>query len=263
MAILNVTPDSFSDGGRFTKRDSVLRFLEEAAANRADIIDVGGESTRPGAKSVSEQEELDRVLPVVELIKSQSDLLVSVDTTKSRVAGAACAAGADLVNDISGGTFDSDMFKTVAAASVPYVLMHINGTPRNMQNNPQYADLISDISDFFARQTAAAKAAGVSDIILDVGIGFGKTFPQNFQLIRQLAAFEPLGFPLLIGASRKSFLAGKDKLPPMEREIGTVAVHTEAILNGARIVRSHHLAHTRQMLDVCEELLKMPRFKSR
>jgi dihydropteroate synthase len=255
MGILNITPDSFSDGGVFTKRDNVLRYLDDASAHGVDIIDIGGESTRPGAAKVALQAELDRVLPIIELVKENSDIPVSIDTYKSAVANAALNCGAAMVNDISGGTFDNAMFGVVAKANVPYVLMHIKGTPKNMQQNPQYDDLLSEIATYFTQQIAAANAAGVEQIILDVGIGFGKSFADNFKLIRQLDYFKGLAKPLLIGASRKSFLAGSQKSPAAEREIATAVVHAEAILNGARIVRSHHLAYTRQMLDTAKQLL--------
>ncbi len=255
MGILNITPDSFSDGGVFTKRDNVLRYLDDASAHGVDIIDIGGESTRPGAAKVALQAELDRVLPIIELVKENSDIPVSIDTYKSAVAKAAINCGAAMVNDISGGTFDNAMFGVVAKTNVPYVLMHIKGTPKNMQQNPQYEDLLAEIATYFTQQIAAANAAGVEQIILDVGIGFGKSFADNFKLIHHLDYFKNLGKPLLIGASRKSFLAGSQKSPAAEREIATAVVHAEAILNGARIVRSHHLAYTRQMLDTAKQLL--------
>lgn len=242
MGVLNVTPDSFYDGGRYAERESAVRRALQMVEEGADIIDIGGESTRPGSQPVSEEEELRRVLPVVEAVRVRVDVPISIDTTKSRVAQRALQAGACMVNDISGLGFDPRMAEVVAQAGALCCLMHIQGTPQTMQKNPQYTDVVRDISAYFEERLALAERAGIprQNIWLDPGIGFGKTVEHNLQILRRLREFTVFGLPILIGTSRKSFI-GKvlGDLPPEDRLEGTAATVAVAILNGANAVRVH------------------------
>ena len=250
MGILNVTPDSFSDGGRyFSENDAVtqaLRMEEEGA----DIIDIGGESTRPGAVKVSVREEIKRVTPVIEELAKRVKVPISVDTYKSEVADASIKAGASIINDISGLRFDPAMAEVAAEHEVPVVIMHIKGTPRNMQKNPLYKSLISEIIDYLREGIIKAKKAGVAEdrIIIDPGIGFGKSLEHNLEIIRRLSEFEGLEKPILLGHSRKSFI-GKvlDGVTAGDRVDGTAAVTAIGIINGANIVRVHDV---REMVNV-------------
>lgn len=244
MGILNVTPDSFSDGGQHfeasSASDRAMRMLEEGA----DIIDVGGESTRPGAQRVSEDEELRRVVPVIELIRERSDCLISIDTYKSRIAREALDAGADIVNDISALRFDPAVKELVAERACPVVLMHIQGTPRNMQKDPTYGDVVSDVRSYLARRLDEAERAGILRelTIVDPGVGFGKTAEHNLELIRRLEELSSLERPLLLGASRKSVIGAVLDLPVTERVEGTLAVTALAVAAGAAILRVHDVA---------------------
>ena len=250
MGILNVTPDSFSDGGRyFSENDAVtqaLRMEEEGA----DIIDIGGESTRPGAVKVSVREEIKRVTPVIEELAKRVKVPISVDTYKSEVADASIKAGASIINDISGLRFDPAMAEVAAEHEVPVVIMHIKGTPRNMQKNPLYKSLISEIIDYLREGIIKAKKSGVAEdrIIIDPGIGFGKTVEHNLEIINRLSEFEGLEKPILLGHSRKSFI-GKvlDGVLAGDRVDGTAAVTAIGIINGANIVRVHDV---REMVNV-------------
>lgn len=251
MGILNVTPDSFSDGGDFKEPTAALVQAQRLTAAGADIIDIGGQSTRPGAEQVSLEEELNRVLGVIEAVRSVSNVPISVDTTRASVAQAAVATGADIVNDISGGSFDSDMLPIVAQLGVPIILMHIRGTPQTMQKMTEYHDLIGEVGAFLNSQIAAAEAAGIERerLIIDPGIGFAKTAEQNLVILQQLSAFKFLGAPLLVGVSRKSFIGGILNQPnPKERVWGTAAACCAAIASGADILRVHDLP---EMCDVC------------
>ena len=208
MGILNVTPDSFSDGGMYYDVTQAIEFALQMAEEGADIIDVGGESTRPGAKTVELQKECDRILPVIEGIRTKSDILISIDTYKSEVARQSIATGAGMVNDISGMTFDPNMVDIIKESGLPVVIMHIKGTPKNMQKNPYYEDLMQELTEYFEERKKFARAKGILDqqIILDPGIGFGKRLQDNFQLLRELKKIVDIGFPVLIGPSRKSFI---------------------------------------------------------
>jgi dihydropteroate synthase len=246
MGIVNVTPDSFSDGGLYLDPSHAIEHGIRLADEGADILDVGGESTRPrgaaygeGAQPVGEQEELDRVLPVIEGLVKHVDTPVSVDTTKSGVARQAFEAGACMVNDISGFTFDPAMPLVAGKAGAAAVVMHIKGTPLTMQMNPEYGDLFAEIGEFLADACRKGIAAGIRSIMIDPGIGFGKTAVDNYRLLAGLGRFEPLGFPILVGPSRKSFLGAALGLPPEERLEGTLAAVTAAILHGANMVRVH------------------------
>ena len=250
MGILNVTPDSFSDGGEFNQRESALRQALFMSENGADIIDIGGQSTRPGATQISLDEELSRVIPIIEAIRQHSQITISVDTTVAEVAERAIAAGANIINDVSGATFDEQMLVTAAQLQVPIILMHIRGTPQTMQSLTNYQNLIVDISNFLQQQVKKAITLGIKpeNIILDPGIGFAKDATQNIQLIQKLAEFKKLNCPLLIGVSRKSFI-GKiiNQDSPKARVWGTAAANTAAIAMGADILRVHDVA---QMYDV-------------
>ena len=256
MGILNITPDSFSDGGKYEHVDKAVNFALQMEEEGANIIDVGGESTRPGANSVSILEECNRVLPVIEGIKSKSEVLISIDTYKSDVARQSIKAGAEMVNDISGMTFDSKMAKLISESKLPVVLMHIKGTPKNMQENPNYDDLIKEVSDYLRDRVKFAKENGVKEwqIILDPGIGFGKRVEDNFQLLRELNVIEELGFPVLVGPSRKSFIGLTLNLPVDKRMEGTAAAVAAGILNGARIVRVHDVKEMKQVVKITDEI---------
>ncbi|XFA74158.1 dihydropteroate synthase [Thermosynechococcaceae cyanobacterium Okahandja] len=251
MGILNITPDSFSDGGDFFNPASAIAHALEMVTAGADVIDVGGESTRPGASSIPVSAELARVLPVIEGIRQRSAIPISIDTTRAEVARAAVAAGANIVNDVSGGQADAAMFATVAELGVPYILMHRRGTPATMQQLTDYEDLIGDLRRYFQAQTQQAIAQGIppAHLMLDPGLGFAKTTPQNLQLLRQLSAFKSLGYPLLIGPSRKRFIGDTLHQPdPKARVWGTAVACSHAIGQGADMVRVHDVA---AMVQVC------------
>ena len=250
MGILNVTPDSFSDGGEFNRAESALDQAQNMIKNGADIIDIGGQSTRPGAAKISLEEELNRVIPIIQALRQQTDIAISIDTTESLVASAAIAAGADIINDISGGTYDPQMLATAARLDVPIILMHIKGTPQTMQSLTYYKDLVAEISTFLQQQIKQAIALGIkpSQIVIDPGIGFAKNAAQNIELIQKLAQFQALNAPILVGVSRKSFIGKIIEQPnPKDRLWGTAAACCGAIANGADIVRVHDVA---QMHDV-------------
>ena len=254
MGILNVTPDSFSDGGKFETVDLATDRAMIMVASGVDIIDIGGESTKPGAIPVDEQTELARVIPVIRAIRqhpASQNVPISIDTTKSTVARAAIEAGADIVNDVSGGVYDLQMLATVASLNVPYILMHLRGTPATMQSMTDYTDVVGEILAFLAAQIEVAIAAGISrsHIIIDPGIGFAKTYQQSIEIIRQLDRFHRLDLPLLVGVSRKSFI-GKilDQPDPQQRLWGTSAASCAAIAKGVDILRVHDVAET---IDVC------------
>ncbi len=264
MGILNVTPDSFSDGGQFDRPETAIAHAQHLVQLGADILDIGGQSTRPQAEEVPLTEEIQRVVPVIQALRSAaetagscSEIPISVDTTKAVVAKAAIAAGADLVNDISGATFDPDMLSTVAELKVPIVLMHLRGTPKTMQQLTNYADLIGEIYEFLAQRSEAAIAAGISAdrIILDPGIGFAKTFAQNLEILQQLPRLRSLGFPLLVGTSRKSFIGHLLNQPdPQQRVFGTAATCCAAIAGKADILRVHDVAEMREVCRVADAI---------
>lgn len=257
MGILNVTPDSFSDGGLFYNTDEAVSHALQLIENGIDIIDIGGESTRPGAKKISEEEEIQRIIPVVKQIRElSSEIIISIDTTKSMVAQKAIQSGANIINDISGFSFDNKMIDVVRESKVPVIIMHMQGDPSNMQNNPVYDDLIIDISSFFKSKIKLAIDAGIKkeQIILDPGIGFGKTVGDNFQLINQLNEFCKLGFPVMIGPSRKSFIGTTLNLPVDDRLEGTAAAVAVGVMNGARIVRVHDVKEIKRVVTIVEKI---------
>ncbi len=254
MGILNITPDSFSDAGRFYQNGAALEHARAMAAAGADIIDVGGESTRPGAARVSEEEEIDRVLPAVEKIKQELAVLVSVDTSKEEVARLAVEeGGADIINDISALRFSENMAATVAELNVPVVLMHIKGTPENMQRAPFYADVVAEITDYFQERIDYALSHDIKKekLILDPGIGFGKRLEDNVAILRNLRQFAAFDLPLLVGLSRKAFLGllSGEKVPE-KRDAETLAANLLAVSNGAAILRVHDVAATVKALKV-------------
>ncbi|MFC3914649.1 dihydropteroate synthase [Pseudaeromonas sharmana] len=245
MGILNVTPDSFSDGARYQQRDVALRHAAEMVAHGATLIDIGGESTRPGAAEVSEQEELDRVIPVVERIARELDVWISVDSSKASVMTASVAAGAHLINDIRALQAPGALAAAVAA-NVPVCLMHMQGAPRTMQQAPHYDDLIREVDDFFQVRVEACLQAGLrrEQLLLDPGYGFGKTLEQNYQLLGALAHYHHFGLPLLVGMSRKSMIGQLLNRPVEERLAGSIAAALFALSQGAHIIRVHDVKET-------------------
>ncbi len=256
MGILNVTPDSFSDGGQFNNSQKAIDYALEMENEGADIIDIGGESTRPGAKPVTIEEELNRVIPVIKGIRKKSNISISVDTYKSNVADEAITAGASIINDISGLRFDKDMIHLVNKLQVPVIVMHMLGNPQNMQNDPLYTNLMKELISFFQERVDLMIANGImkNNIILDPGIGFGKTVNHNFTIIRELNQIVNLGFPVLVGPSRKSFIGHTLNLPPGERIEGTAAAITAAIMNGSRIVRIHDVKEILRVVKITEQI---------
>ena len=240
MGILNVTPDSFYAGSRVAHLDEVVRRAGEMLGHGATFLDVGGYSTRPGAEDISPEAELGRVVPAIAaVLKAFPDALVSVDTFRAGVARAAVEAGAGMVNDISGGTLDAEMFGTVAALQIPYVLMHLRGTPQTMTSYTQYEDLPREVFEYFVRKVFALRQGGVKDIVLDLGFGFAKTPDQNYELLRHWDAFRSLGLPMLAGLSRKSMIYKKLGIPVAEALNGTTVLNTIALTKGAAILRVH------------------------
>ena len=240
MGILNVTPDSFYDGGNFNTQKAILNQVEKMISEGADFIDVGGYSSRPGAKDLSVDEEIARVIPVVKAInKSLPDCLISVDTFRAEVAKQAIDVGAVMVNDISGGSLDDSMFEVIASNRVPYILMHMRGTPQSMTSHVDYDNIIKDIIDYFQIKIKQLRERGIIDVILDPGIGFAKTIDQNFELLRHLDHFQILDRPLLVGLSRKSLIWKTLETTPDNALNGTTVLNTTALLKGASILRVH------------------------
>jgi len=249
MGILNITPDSFSDGGVFLSRENAIAHVRRMAEEGADIIDVGGESTRPGAQPVSAQEEMDRVIPVIEALHAKISLPISIDTSKPEVMRAAVAAGAGFINDVRA-LRDEGALAAAASLHVPVCLMHMQGEPRRMQENPRYRDVLSDIGDFLRARLQAAQAAGIpaQRLVIDPGFGFGKTLEHNLELLRGLKKLQSLGAPILVGLSRKSLIGQALGLPVEERLQASVALALMAVQNSARIVRVHDVGPTVEAL---------------
>ncbi len=266
MGILNVTPDSFSDGGKYFDLRKAVNRGEEIADQGADIIDIGGESTRPGAEKVPLEEELKRVIPVISELAKKIKIPISIDTYKSEVAKRALAAGAKMVNDISGLSFDPEMANIVRKNKVPVVMMHIKGKPRNMQEHPQYRDVVDEIYNFFVERVNFALDSGIKkeNIFLDPGIGFGKTAEHNLNILRRISEFHSLGYPLVLGTSRKSFIGkiletGVDPVKKIygveERLEGSLATCVWAIIQGIRILRVHDVKETKRAVKITETIL--------
>lgn len=257
MGILNVTPDSFSDGGKYNNPQRALQRALEMEEEGADIIDVGGESTRPGSDPISPEEELDRILPVLELLLKEVEIPISVDTYKARVAKTVLELGVHMINDISGLHFDGEMARVVADYDVPVVLMHIRGRPKDMQRNPIYKDLMGEIIDYLEESINLALGNGVKEenIIVDPGIGFGKKPEHNLLILRRLGELKTLGYPLLIGPSRKSFIGKILALPVDQRLEGTAACVALGISNGADIVRVHDVKEIKRVIQITDLIL--------
>jgi dihydropteroate synthase len=244
MGILNVTPDSFSDGGLFLNLENAVEHAVEMIDNGSDIIDVGGESTRPGSDPVSVDEEIDRVIPVIKgIIKERPGAVISVDTTKSRVAEEAIAAGAVIVNDISGLSFDDEMITVIKKSKISVIIMHIKGTPRDMQQNPVYDNVVKEVFDYLNEKSSLASKEGIQNIFIDPGIGFGKTVENNIELLRRLDDFKCMGYPIVTGVSRKSFLGKLLDLNVKERDTASAITDSAAVINGARIIRTHNVPY--------------------
>ena len=263
MGILNVTPDSFFDGGRYTTIDDVLHQAEKMLQAGAVLLDIGGASSRPGATEITEDEELKRVLPAIEaLAKHFPEALLSIDTWRGQVALSAVGAGVHLINDISAGRLDATMYPTLKAihedrqlGPVPYILMHMQGRPATMQQAPVYTDVVTEVLDFFIAEVGRLRALGVTDIILDPGFGFGKTVEQNYQLLRQLSTFgQVLGLPVLAGLSRKSMICKVLKVNPEHALNGTTALHIVALQQGANILRVHDVREAVEVIRLWEML---------
>lgn len=258
MGVINATPDSFSDGGQFLSVDAALAHARRLITQRADILDIGGESTRPGSDPVESGEELARVLPLIEAIRRESSIAISIDTRKPEVARAAVAAGANCWNDVSALTFTPESMATAVALDVPVVLMHAQGDPKTMQQDPQYRDVTGEVLSFLVGRIGQAIQAGMklSNIIVDPGIGFGKTLAHNLTLLRDMPRFVALGRPVLVGASRKRFIAALDQGAAVEDRLGgSIAAALYAAQQGAQILRVHDVAETRQALTVQKALL--------
>jgi dihydropteroate synthase len=259
MGVINITPDSFSDGGLYYGREEAVDQGRRLADEGADILDIGGESTRPGSAPLKEQEEMHRVIPVIEALSRSIDIPISIDTRKSQVAAKALQVGAEIINDISALRFDPQMVKICAGGRVPVILMHMQGEPETMQQKPHYNNLLKEIADFFQERIAWAESQGITKdrIILDPGIGFGKSLEEghNLMILKNLHAFKILGQPILIGPSRKSFIGKILNLPPQEREEGTMAAVVASILNGANIVRVHEVKKMSRVVRVADAIL--------
>jgi len=254
MGILNVTPDSFSDGGKYYNIEQAVAHGAKLVENGADFIDVGGESTRPGSDPVSVEEETRRIVPVIKELSRKINIPISIDTYKSETAEAALQAGAVIVNDVSAMTYDTSMVPVVKKHQASIVLMHMKGAPKTMQENPTYDNVINDVKHYLSERISMVKKAGIEQVIIDPGIGFGKKFKHNIQLLRELKSFTSLGCPLLLGPSRKAFIGAILNLPANERIEGTAAVVTSAILNGANIIRVHDVKEMKRVAMVTDVL---------
>jgi len=261
MGILNVTSDSFSDGGRYLDFDAAVARGLELAQQGAAIIDVGGESTRPGAQPVPVSEEVRRVVPVIQCLRRQLDVPISIDTYKAQVAREALSAGADIINDVSALRFDNEMAGLVAAEGVPVVLMHMRGEPQTMQHRPQYVDVVGEVREFLKQRIALAMASGIREnaIVVDPGIGFGKNLNHNLELVGRLSEFEELGRPILVGLSRKSFIGQLLDLGPDDRVEGSVAGAVVAALGGAQLLRVHDVLETCRALRIVDAVKRRQR----
>lgn len=255
MGILNVTPDSFYDGGRYTKEEALLEragaLLDEGAA----ILDVGGMSSRPGAELIPVEEELERVLPAITALhRAFPQAIISIDTIRAEVARQSVQAGASIVNDISAGAFDEGLYPTVADLGVPYILMHMKGSPKTMQKNPDYEDVVQTVLDFFIAEAGKLRELDVKDIILDPGFGFGKTVTHNFQLLKHMHVFQILDFPVLAGLSRKSMINKVLKIKPQQALNGTTALNIVALQQGARLLRVHDVRPAVEAVQLWQQL---------
>jgi dihydropteroate synthase len=254
MGILNLAPDSFYDGGKYKTQSELIKHTEKMIVEGATIIDIGAASSRPGSLSVTAEEELARLLPVIKTLKQYfPENFFSVDTYRSIVAEAAINEGIHMVNDISGGTFDPQMAETIGRLKVPYVMMHIQNTPKTMQHNPQYDDVVESVKDFFEQRLTEFRQQGVTEnLVLDPGFGFGKTAAHNYRLLANLHVFIGLGYPVLVGLSRKSMINKILHTQPQEALNGTTALHVIALMNGANILRVHDVKEAMQAIELVE-----------
>lgn len=257
MGILNVTPDSFYDGGKFTDRTAILRQARKMLQDGVDIIDIGGQSTRPNAKPLSAKSELKRVLPAIQSVLDRfPQAMLSIDTWFADVAGRCIEEGVAMVNDVSAGSMDKNMFKTVGGMGVPYVLMHMKGNPQNMQQSPRYRNVTLEVTEFLAKKISRLRQAGVVDIIVDPGFGFGKTVSHNFELLNHLSDLRTTGCPLLAGLSRKSMIYKSLNIKPIKALNGTTALNMAALIQGASILRVHDVKEAKEVCLLFEELRK-------
>jgi dihydropteroate synthase len=255
MGILNITPDSFHDGGKYTRESDWLKRADEMLEQGADIIDIGGYSSRPGAMHISEEEEAERVLRTIRSVRQRfPEALISVDTFRSEIARESVNSGANIVNDISGGTLDDKMFETIAELNVPYILMHIKGTPQDMQKDPQYEYVVKEVFEFLKTRLEKLRSLGVNQVILDPGFGFGKTVDHNFELMRHLDKFTELGCPILVGISRKSIVNKLLNISSKDSVNGTSVLNTIALQNGARIIRVHDVKEAREVITILNKM---------
>ncbi|WP_439127534.1 dihydropteroate synthase [Polaribacter sp.] len=255
MGILNITPDSFFDGGKYKNELDILHQTEKMLKEGATFIDVGAYSSRPGATHISEEEELQRIIPVINLlIKNFPGIIISVDTFRSNIAKETIQAGAAIVNDISGGKIDTNMFETVAQLQVPYILMHMLGTPQNMQKNPVYKNVTQEITSFFAAQITQLHQLKLNDVIIDMGFGFGKTVAHNFEILKNLNLFKSLDSPILAGISRKSMLYKTLDITAQEALNATTSANTIALMNGANILRVHDVKEAVEAVKIVQQV---------
>jgi len=257
MGILNITPDSFFDGGKYNNSTAIINHAEKMLSEGATFVDVGAYSSRPGAIHISEEDELERISPVIKLlIKEFPSLIISVDTFRSKIANYCINEGASIVNDISAGNLDSEMFATIAKLQVPYIIMHMQGTPQNMQAKPIYNDVVKDVIFYFSEKINKLRSLGINDIITDVGFGFGKTVDQNYQLLKHLELFKKLETPSLVGLSRKSMLFKPLEVSQNNALNATTSANTIALLNGANILRVHDVKEAAEAIKIIELLNK-------
>jgi dihydropteroate synthase len=264
MGILNVTPDSFYDGGRYTNKDIILRRVEKMLEEGADLIDIGAYSSRPGADDIPAGEELKRLEMALQPIREKfQGILVSVDTFRSEVAKHVVENfEVDIINDISAGNADKKMFDTIATLGIPYIIMHMKGTPKNMQENPGYKDVVKEIFMFFSEKLYQLRLLGVNDIIIDPGFGFGKTIEHNYQVLNQLDSFRMFELPVMVGISRKTMIYKTLDITPGDALNGTTVLHTISLLNGANILRVHDVKEAKQAIKLCELYMSPIRSKS-
>ena len=256
MGVVNITPDSFFDGGNYNRIDKALQQVNKHLTEGATFIDIGGYSSRPNAPHVDLKEELNRVIPVLKEINNQfPNAIVSIDTFRSEVAQKAIEHGASIINDISAGELDKNMLSLVAQLQVPYIAMHMKGTPQTMQENPHYRNVVEDIIYYFSKKIDTINQLGINDIILDVGFGFGKTIEDNYTLLKQLDLFKIFEIPILVGVSRKSMLYKPLKITPQEALNATTIAHTIALQNGANILRVHDVKEARECVEISQLLV--------
>ena len=255
MGILNITPDSFYDGGIYNSKYKIEKQIEKMIISGADIVDVGGYSSRPGAKDISIEDELNRVIPVIEIIKQKfPKTIVSIDTFRSRIASQAIISGADIVNDISGGNLDSAMFETVSKHKVPYILMHMSGNPGNMMSKTNYENVTKDLCRYCSERIDKAKSCGINDIIIDPGFGFSKTTQQNYELLNNLEFFKEFQRPIVVGVSRKSMIYKTLNTTPDKALNGSSVLHTISLMKGANILRTHDVKEALECIKIVSQL---------